>query len=41
MSDDFFPLTCEYCNKDFGKDPIKLAVHISKNHETRTLESKK
>jgi len=31
--DSFFPFQCQYCGKTFGKDPIKISIHIRENHE--------
>jgi len=26
---------CDYCGKNFFKDPIPLAIHIKENHELK------
>jgi len=26
---------CDYCGKNFSRDPIPLAIHIKENHELK------
>lgn len=34
MIPDLDDFECEYCGKDFGSEPQKLAVHIGKIHDS-------
>lgn len=27
-----FNFKCDYCGKEFGKEPMKVAVHIARDH---------
>ncbi len=37
---DFFPMYCEYCGKNFGKNLIALGTHIGKVHDKQNVRKK-